>query len=130
MDLKRLPFKDALVTTPIYSHLYEVAMALDFCFGNSEHQLLVNEHSTEYRVAAHGGFLVSIIAHAAQQHFETSLKEYNQSHPFNIHVIFLRTVPAGKAEPEVKDSELGSGVSTIHITLNQGGKERVAAYVS
>lgn len=105
-------------------------MPLDFCFGNSEHQLLVNEHSTEYRVAAHGGFLVSIIAHAAQQHFETSLKEYNQPHPFNISVIFLRTVTAGKAELEVKDSKLGSGVSTIHVTLSQGGKERVAAYVS
>ena len=73
---------------------------------------------------------MSMIAYAAQQHFETTLKEYNQPHPFNIHVTFLRAVTAGKGELKVKDSSLGSGISTIHVTLSQGGKERVAAYVS
>ena len=71
-----------------------------------------------------------MIAHAVQQHFGTTRKEYNQPHPFNIHVMFLRTVTAGNVELAVKDSSLGTGISTIHVTLSQGGKERVAAYVS
>ena len=71
-----------------------------------------------------------MIAKVAQQHFDTTLTKYNQPHPFNTHVIFLCTVTAGKAELAVKDSRLGSGVSTIHVTLSQGGKERVEAYVS
>ena len=37
MDFKRLPFKEAVITVPINSHLYEVAIPLDFCFGNSKH---------------------------------------------------------------------------------------------
>ena len=85
---------------------------------------------TECFIVAHGGFQASMIAHTVQQHFNTTLKDYDQPHSFNMHIMFLRPVTAGKAELEVKDSKLGPGVSTTHVTLSQGGKERVAAYVS
>ena len=71
-----------------------------------------------------------MIAHTAQQHFNTTLKALSQPHSFNMHLTFLRPVTAGKTELEVKDSRLGSGVSITQITLSQGGKERVAAFVS
>ena len=43
MASKRSSFKEA-VTVPINSHLYEVVMPLDFCFGNSESQRHVLGH--------------------------------------------------------------------------------------
>ena len=71
-----------------------------------------------------------MIVHTAEQHFNTTLKNCNQPRSFNMHIMFLRPVLSGKAELEVRDSKLGSGVSVIHVTLSQEGKERVAAYVS
>ena len=44
MDSKRLAFKEALITVPINSHLYEMAVPLDFCFGNSENLRHVLRH--------------------------------------------------------------------------------------
>jgi len=85
---------------------------------------------TDCFIAAHGGFQASMIAHTTQHHFNTTLKGYDQPHSFNMHIMFLRPVTAGKAELEVKDSKLGAGFSTAYVTLSQGGKERVAAYVS
>lgn len=70
-----------------------------------------------------------MIANTVQQHFNTTLKDRNQPHSFNMHVMFLRPVTAGKTEMKVEDSRLGSGVSITQVTLSQGGKERVAAFV-
>lgn len=81
-------------------------------------------------IAAHGGYQATMIAHTAQKHFSTTLKHRGQPHSFNMHIMFLRPVIAGKAELEVKDLKLGPGVSTIQVIITQGGKERVAAYVS
>lgn len=36
MDSKRVPLKAAVVTVPLTSHIYEINIPLDFCFGNSE----------------------------------------------------------------------------------------------
>ena len=85
---------------------------------------------TNSLIAPHGGYQVSAIATTAQKHFDTTLTKYKQPHSFNIHVIFLRPMVAGKAQLEVKDLKLGPGVSTIHVNIIQGGKDRVAAYVS
>ena len=84
---------------------------------------------TQWFTAAHGGFQVSMVANAAQQHFNTTLKDRGQPHTFNMHVTFLRPVAAGKTELKMKDSRLGSGVSITQVTLSQEGKERVGAFV-
>ena len=84
---------------------------------------------TQRFIAAHGGFQASMIANTAQQHFNTTLKDRNQPHCFNMHIMFLRPVTAGKTELEMKDSKLASGVSVTQVSLSQGGKERVTAYV-
>ena len=70
-----------------------------------------------------------MIANTAQQHFNTTLKDRHQPHSFNMHITFLRPVTAGKTVLEVKDSRLGPGVSITQVTLSQGGKERVSAFV-
>lgn len=71
-----------------------------------------------------------MIAKTVQHHFSTTLKKYDQPHSFNMHIVFLRPVTAGKAEIVVKDSRVGSGVSTTQVTLSQKAKELVVAYVS
>ena len=71
-----------------------------------------------------------MIAETVQLHFRTTLKGYDQPHTFNMHIVFLRPVTVGKAELAIKDTKLGSGVSTTHVTLSQEGKELVVAYVS
>ncbi len=45
-------------------------------------------------------------------------------------MIFLRTVTAGDVDLKIQDTKLGSEISTTHVTLVQGGKEKVVAYAS
>ena len=80
--------------------------------------------------AAHGGFLSSLIHQVVQQHFQTTLHRDNQPHTFNLHVFFLRSVTAGDVTLKVQDTKPGSEISITHVTLTQGGKDKVVAYAS
>ncbi|MCJ1280464.1 hypothetical protein MMC21_008292 [Puttea exsequens] len=114
MDPRKISLQAAITATPLSSHRYEIDIHPDVCFGKS----------------VHGGFLASIITQTAQQHFSITLKDRGHPHPFDLHIIFFSSATAGKAQLEVEDSSLGSGFSTIHVTLLQGGRKRTAAYVS
>ena len=72
----------------------------------------------------------SLIHRVAQQHFQTTLRRCNQPHTFTLHIVFLRPVTAGDVDLKVQDTKLGSEISTIHVVLVQGGKEKMAAYAS
>ena len=60
-----------------------------------------------------------MIAETVRHQFCAILKGYDPPHTFNMHIVFLRPVTVGKAELAVKDTKLGSGVSTTHVALNQ-----------
>ena len=81
-------------------------------------------------LGAHGGFSTSLLWHAVLKHFETTLAKYSQPDSISLHVEFLRPATLGEVSISVKDAKLGRGTSTVHARLVQGGKERVAGYVT
>ena len=78
--------------------------------------------------AANGGFLVCLLWKTIATHFQTTLAEYNQPDTVSIHVEFLRPVNVGDVVVTISDTRVGRSSSTVHASMNQGGKDRVAAY--
>ena len=74
--------------------------------------------------------MASIILNAISEHFRTTLSKFNQPHTITLHLEFLKPATAGVAFLEIKDTKVGGGTSTIHITLTQKGKEKVAGYAT
>ena len=125
MDSKRLSLKAAVVTVPLSSYTYEIDIPLIFASERVSITIIEPDTLTECFIVVHGGFQASMIAHTVQQHFNTTLKDYDQPDSFNMDIMFLRPVTAGKAELEVNDSKLGPGVSTTHVTLSQGASRSI-----
>ena len=105
-------FKEATTIRPSGSHEYKVNIHEDWSYGQ----------------AAHGGSLISLVWKTVWTHFQTTLAKYNQPDTISLHVEFLRLAVIGDATISIKDVRLGKGSSTVHASLTQGGKERVAAY--
>lgn len=81
-------------------------------------------------VAAHGGFLTSLLWKSIFTHFQTTLAKSNQPDIVSLHVEFLRLAGLGDATVSITDTRLGKRSSTVHAVLSQDGKERVAAYAT
>ena len=67
---------------------------------------------------------------ALRQHYASTLKSYNHPHTFDIHVMFLRPVVAGKVLVTIDHVKLGRKTSTVHVALSQEGTDRVVGHVS
>lgn len=64
------------------------------------------------------------------EHFQQTLKHLDQPDTLTIHLEYLRTATVGGADVIVKDVKLGLHTSTVHISLSQGGKEKVVGYAT
>ena len=80
--------------------------------------------------AVHGGYLASVILRAVSDHFHSTLQDLDQPDTLTLHLEYLRSATAGSADLVITDVKKGSHTSTIHINLNQGGKEKVAGYAT
>ncbi|GAB7349638.1 hypothetical protein MBLNU459_g0317t1 [Dothideomycetes sp. NU459] len=86
----------------------------------------------EYCIGAvpHGGYVTSCFQKVASAHFASTLSKQNQPHTITMHLEFLRRTEVGLATFTVKDAKVGRTTSTIHVTLTQGGREEVVAYIT
>lgn len=66
----------------------------------------------------------------ARQHFETTLAKQDQPHLMTVHYSFLNRTEIGPALFEVEDVKLGRQTSVVHVTLSQGGRKEVVAYMT
>ena len=73
---------------------------------------------------------MAVIIFAVQQHFQSTLRSYNQPDTFNLETVFLRPSAAGKAVVVIKDVKLGVEISTVHFTLIQDDQDRVVGYAT
>lgn len=114
MSLPPTNFEQASQIQSLSSHNYQVDIHADFSWGT----------------VAHGGYLFSLLWKVIAEHFRSSLASYDQPDTIAMHVELLRPAPLGKAEVKVKDVRLGKGSSSVHVSLEQGGKERVVGYAT
>lgn len=105
---------EATLVKPIGSHTYTAQFLDDYCIGS----------------VPHGGYVTSCFQKVASAHFATTLSKQNQPHTMTMHLEFLRRTEVGLATFTVKDAKLGRSTSTIHITLTQGDREEVVAYIT
>lgn len=63
-------------------------------------------------------------------HFSTTLAGQNQPHTIALHVEFLRRTQAGPAIFTIQDVKLGRQTTTVHVSLQQEGREEIVAYVT
>ncbi|ROW06241.1 hypothetical protein VPNG_08064 [Cytospora leucostoma] len=100
-NLACTPFAEAIKVERLDSHIYRVNLVKDFCIG----------------AVPNGGYTASCILSAGSLH----LTSRNQPDAFTAHFEYPgRTVP-GAATITVEDVKLGSQLSTLHLTLWQGG---------
>ena len=71
-----------------------------------------------------------MILQTISEHFKGTLRDLNQPDTLTVHFEYLRPATAGNVDIAIKDVKKGSQTSTVHISLSQGGKERVAAYAT
>ena len=114
MSLPPTEFEDASRVQSRGTHEYAIKVHPDFAWGS----------------VAHGGYLFSLLWKAIAEHYQTTLKSYDQPDTVAMHVELLRPVPLGEAVIHVKDVRLGKGSSTVHVALVQDGKERVVGYAT
>ena len=131
-NAERTSLKVAIETKPSSAHSYVATVPLDHCYGYSEWAVgyetdtqCANDNS-----AAHGGFLVSVLLSAIKQHFTSTLWSYKQPHTFDLHLMFLRSVTAGRVQVTIQHVKLGNKVSTIHVVLSQDSEARVVGHAS
>ena len=132
MDGRRILLKTAIdAIVPLDSHTYHVDLPLDHCFVESKCSVAwIAVDWLNYREAAHGGLLASLIHTVSERHFQTTLRKYNQPHTFNLHIMFLRPATAGHVILKIQDTKPGPGMSIMHVTLSQAGKDRAVAYTT
>lgn len=109
-----MPLSGAFQVSSVTSHTYTAKLLGDYCYGS----------------AVHGGYLASVILRTVSDHFQTTLQHLNQPDTLTLHLEYLRSATAGNADLAIKDVKKGSQTSTLHITLSQGGKEKVAGYAT
>jgi len=107
-------FREATAVKPVDSHHYSADFRDDWCVGS----------------VPHGGYVTTVFLNVAAKHFRTTLSKQNQPHTITLHLEFLRRTHAGPATFKVKDVKLGRQTSTIHVTLSQGNREEVVAYMT
>lgn len=136
----RVPLSEALQVISVTSHTYKANLLDDYCYGPGKSKstpvpspescfpalLLINS----FVAAVHGGYLASVVLRTVTEHFQTTLKHFNQPNTLTLHLEYLRSATAGSADLLVKDVKKGSQTSTVHISLSQGGKEKVAGYAT
>ncbi|KAL9079236.1 MAG: hypothetical protein Q9157_001854 [Trypethelium eluteriae] len=71
-----------------------------------------------------------IVVSAIQQHFRSTLQQYDQPDTFDIAAVYLRPATTGKVIVDLEDVKLGASISTVHFTLRQNGKNIVVGYAS
>lgn len=96
------------------SHTYTAQFSDEYCIGS----------------VPHGGYVTSCFQKVVSAHFATTLSKQNQPHTLTMHMEFLRRTEIGLATFTVKDAKLGRTTSTIHVTLSQGDREEVVAYIT
>lgn len=114
MSLPPTTFEDASHVQSLGTHEYRVTIAPTFSWGS----------------VAHGGYVFSLLWKAISEHFRSTLAEYAQPDTVAMHVELLRPAPVGEGFVRIKDVRLGKGSSTVHVSLEQGGKERVVGYAT
>ncbi|KAI8623631.1 thioesterase-like superfamily-domain-containing protein [Xylariaceae sp. FL1651] len=107
-------FAEATAVKATGSHTYAADFPSEWCIGS----------------VAHGGVVTATILRVAGTHFRTTLSAQKQPHTITLHAEFLRRTHAGPATFTVRDMKLGRQTSTIHVTLTQGGREEVVAYLT
>ena len=81
-------------------------------------------------LAAHGGFISSMFMTVAKMHFDTTLTAQNQPDLFLFHLEYLLPTALATAVFHVRDVKLGRLTSLIHLSLEQGCREKALAYVT
>lgn len=114
MSLPSPTFGDASRVKSLGSHEYQVGIHPNFAWGS----------------VAHGGYVFSLLWKTIGEHFGSTLASYAQPDTVAMHVELLRPAPVGEAVVRVKDMRLGKASSTVHVSLEQGGKERVVGYAT
>ena len=71
-----------------------------------------------------------MILRTISEHFQGTLRDLNQPDTLTVHLEYLRPATAGNADIAIKDEKKGSQTSTVHFSLSQGGKEKVAGYAT
>ena len=71
-----------------------------------------------------------MVLRTISEHFQKTLHSLNQPDTVTLHLEYLRSAAAGGADLVIKDVKKGSQTSTVHISLRQGGKEKVAGYAT
>ena len=124
-------------------HRYTASLLGDYCFGSGEYKcdssasgefisgatlLLITHYSGA--AAVHGGYLASVILWTVSEHFQRTLRHLNQPDTLTLHLEYLRSATFGNADLAIKDVMEGSQMSTVQISLSQGGKEKVVGYAT
>lgn len=82
------------------------------------------------RTVSHGGYTASVVLAFAAQHFASTLAHLDQPDTLTAHIEYLRRLAVGRVECAIDDTKLGGDASTVHVTLRQGTKVAIAAYVT
>lgn len=114
------------------SHTYIANFPLAWCIGTGiTAQLSSNPtNPTNPHPVPHGGFVSACFQQVASLHFKTTLSKQNLPHALSMHLSYLRRTEVGPATFKVVDAKLGARTSTIHVTLVQGNREEVVAYIT
>ncbi|GES59909.1 hypothetical protein ATEIFO6365_0002024000 [Aspergillus terreus] len=82
--------------------------------------------------APNGGYIAAILHRAATTHFQRThpTAHHGRAVPIQMQLSYIRRSDIGPAILSMKDVKLGSRVSVIHITMSQGGRDKVAGYIT
>ncbi|KAH7026717.1 thioesterase-like superfamily-domain-containing protein [Microdochium trichocladiopsis] len=109
-----MAFQRSVEATPLSSHTYSVSLDAEWCIGS----------------VPNGGYVTSTIISAVNKHFATTLARLGQPDTMSMQLQFLRRTHAGAGVVTVADVKLGSGISVVHATLSQDGRDEVQGYVT
>lgn len=104
------PFTEAVKVEKLDSNTYRVHLHEDFCVGS----------------VSNGGYTSSCILAAARLH----LQSRNQPDAFTAHFEFPGRAMQGPAIVTAEDIKLGTRLSTLHLTLWQGGLQPEAPWIT
>ncbi|OJD35016.1 thioesterase family protein [Diplodia corticola] len=107
-------FAEATAVEAVDSHTYSASFYSDWCVGS----------------VPHGGVVTSAFLRVASLHFRTTLAAQKQPHTITLHLEFMRRTQEGPVTFRVRDAKLGRQTSTIHVSLEQDGREEVVGYIT
>ncbi|KAL5121891.1 hypothetical protein ACEQ8H_000106 [Pleosporales sp. CAS-2024a] len=107
-------WKEATAVEKVSSNNYTATLHDDWCIGS----------------VPNGGYVTGVILEVVRMHFATSLAKQNQPHTIALHIEFLRRTQAGTATFRVDNVKLGRQTSTVHVLMEQDGRQEIAAYVT